>query len=145
VSTPRFRLRIVDYDQAELWCNGCSEWLPVTMEFWPSRSSFWRCRACDRERTRLYELRRLADPEYRMVNVTKSKLYRARLRGENTELLEAELRERRERYAASQRRRRDAARRAYKREWMRRKRAELLTPAVITAFQSDDDPIAMAS
>ncbi len=91
----RRRVRIVDYDRAELFCYGCHEFYPLTMEFWPCRSSFSRCRACDRERSRLFEARRRFNPEYRAQQIVKSRNYRAYLRREYPELLDVEKRERR--------------------------------------------------
>ena len=80
----RRRIRIVGagYGSAESYCYGCHEWYPVTLEFFPNRDSVSRCRACDRERSRLYAARQQFDPAWREKQIRKSAAYRAYLRGE---------------------------------------------------------------
>lgn len=128
---PRFRLRITDDDDVELWCHGCQQWVPVSIEFWPARDRFWRCRTCEAERSRVYQARARFDPENRLKNITKSRRYRAYLRGIDPALLDVEAAIRREGLAGEARARRanespekKAAVRAYKAEWQRNKRAE---------------------
>ncbi len=131
MSGPRMRCRIVNYDEAELYCNGCREWYPMTLEFWV-RDKMSRCRACDRERARLYEARRRLDPEHRLRDINKSRRYRAYLAGVEPELVEVNEREWREQYNAKQRERRAAVdrqataaerKRARNRAWMAAARA----------------------
>lgn len=104
--THRRRMRIVGYDQAEAFCYGCHDWYPITLEFWPSRTHFGSCRACDRERSRLYETRRRLDPEHRLRQIQKSRDYRAYLAAHAPELVAVEKREQRFAYNAEQNRRR---------------------------------------
>lgn len=125
---PRVRLRITADHDAELYCWGCHEWLALTVEFWPA-PQFWRCRACESDRSRLYAARHRFDPDWRHKQLTKSRRYRAYIKGLEPAIAEAEAAERREREAArlrSIRTRTEAARstREYKREWQRTYRAE---------------------
>lgn len=106
-TAPRFRIRIEGYDEAEKFCYGCREWLPLTLEFWSSRIEFWRCRACNAERSRLREARKLLDPAGRLANVEKSRRYREYLKAHNLESAHESLR--RERYNDRQRIRRQNA------------------------------------
>jgi hypothetical protein len=128
---PRFRLRLTEDDDVELYCYGCQQWLPVSIAFWPARDRFWRCLTCEAERSRVYQARRRFDPEGRMKNIIKSRLYRAYLQGIDPALLDVEKAIRREELAGAARVRRadasdenKAVTRAYKADWQRRKRAE---------------------
>ena len=100
------------------------------MEFWTHRNSFVTCRACDRERSRLYAVRRSFDPAYREKQILKSDRYRTFLRGVHPDLIEVEARLRRQRINERQNinRAKDdeekaARKRAYNRAWMRQYRA----------------------
>lgn len=132
--TPRFRIRLTEDDIPELYCHGCQEWWPVTIECWPSRTSFWRCRACEAERSRLYQARKRLDPEGYIQNINKSRRYRAYLRDEEPELLPAVDAEKREREAAAARWRRSEKRRSYNRDWMRRNRARKRAAALSALY-----------
>lgn len=80
---PRFRLRIATYDDPELYCHGCQDFYPVTLEFWHSKTDFSRCRGCENERKRLHQAKRLLDPEGRIKNIEKSRRYREYLKANN--------------------------------------------------------------
>lgn len=127
MTPPRMRLRIGATDDAELYCWGCHEWLPVSIQFWPARDKLWRCRACESDRQRLYQARKAFDPEWRQKQLTKSARYRAYILGIDPALVEAERAERRERLAAKARGDRSHAasvsrQRAYKAAWKRERR-----------------------
>lgn len=126
---PRFRVRISRENDPELYCGNCRSWLPISVEFWPARDRLSRCRACEAERSRLYQARRAFDPEFRLKQYMKSLAYRAYLKGVAPELLAVEATLRRE--AANRRARIGAARRAgkagspeYNRAWMAARRSE---------------------
>lgn len=126
---PRFRVRLSDDDEPELWCGGCNEWLPISIEFWPARDRFWHCRACEAERSRLYQAQRAFDPEHRMKNIRKSRRYRAYLMGIDPALLDIDEAVHREGLALEARAKRARAasteqRLSYKAAWKRDKRAE---------------------
>lgn len=122
---PRFRLRIGEDETPETYCAGCREWWPVTIEYWPTRSSFHECRACANERARLYQVKRRLDPENRLKDLNKSRRYRAYLNNVEPELLSAVETERRSkamREQAERRTERAGLPRIRNREYMRAQR-----------------------
>lgn len=93
--------------------DGCSEWFPLDVEFWPVKGRGLRvCRACDRERNRLRQAER------RRQNPGVAVEYNRRHRAENREAYNAKRQRRR-----LERRATDPAyverQRTYQREWMR--------------------------
>jgi ribosomal protein L35 len=99
-------------------CEGCLDWFPIDVEFWPRGRGLRHCRVCEREKTtlRMRELR--GDPVVRESQQAQHlTYYRA-----NREWILAKRRE-----THRLRRLNDAAylerQRAYQREYMRRKRA----------------------
>jgi hypothetical protein len=122
-------LRITRDHDAELYCYGCRDWLPITAEFWPT-PRFWRCKACESDRSKLYQARRAFDPEWRAMQIRKSIRYRAYIAGLDPTIAAAEAAERRELEAARQRATRanteaERGTRAYKAAWQRVRRAEI--------------------
>jgi uncharacterized protein (DUF983 family) len=88
------RLRADLIDGPTLRCAHCGEWWPITSEFW--RLNAWdRCTACTRERSRLYQALRRRDPAFRVLQVQKTRRYRAFVAREFPGLLAAYDRERR--------------------------------------------------
>lgn len=107
------RLRYDLTDGPELRCPHCGDWLPLTMEFWEAQRNEWHmCRACKRERSRLYALLRGRDAEYRTKRADYARRYRAWLKATAPEYLPAYDRERRLRQRLEQRKRQAAKREA---------------------------------
>lgn len=77
---PRFRVRISDTDDPELYCYGCQDWLPISLEYWPFKNTFWRCRSCENDRMKLYHAMKMMDPAFRFENAMKSARYREYVR-----------------------------------------------------------------
>lgn len=124
----RKRIRIVEFDKAELYCYGCHEWYALTAEFWvPTHLD--RCRACGNERSKLHQALRRHDPAFRLMEINKGRRYRAYIARTEPVLLEAYDRERRLTKNVAQKVRREAeranAKRTRNREWMRQKRARV--------------------
>jgi hypothetical protein len=100
----QLRLRYSMTDGPELRCPHCGDWLPITVEFWEVHRNEWHmCRACKRERSRLYALLRGRDAEYRTARADYSRRYRAWLKATAPGYLEAYDRERRKRNREAQR------------------------------------------
>lgn len=91
---PQFRLRLSLIDGPELRCAHCGEWWAITPEFW-APNQWDRCRACSRERARLYEALRRRDPAFRAAGVERNRRYRKWVREHAPGYLEAYDRERR--------------------------------------------------
>jgi hypothetical protein len=90
------RLRYSVTDGPELRCAHCGEWWAITPEFWPVRN--WsQCRACIRERNRLYQEIRRRDPAFREAEGRRAKRYRLWVSRTHPQYLSAYDRERLER------------------------------------------------
>jgi hypothetical protein len=103
------RLRYHLIDGPELRCPHCGDWLPLTMEFWEAQRNEWHmCRACKRERARLYALLRSRDAEYRTKRADYARRYRAWLQKTAPEYVAAYERERKQQNRVAQRKRQAA-------------------------------------
>jgi hypothetical protein len=91
-----FRLRLSLIDGPELRCPHCSEWWPITTEFW-EKNEWHMCLSCKREKSRLYARLRQRDAEFRTKKAAASRRYRAWLKATAPEYVAAYDRERKAR------------------------------------------------
>ena len=61
-------------------CDACSEWWPLTPEFWYARRSLRVCAACDRLRHAMTERQRRRDPAVRQAGNERQRVYRTEAR-----------------------------------------------------------------
>lgn len=136
-------------DEFEAKCDYCLEWWPLTAEFWDTHHGFRRCYTCIKEQKAEYERRIRQDPEVRARHKAVSDANRAAKKAADPEYAKAaqhawyvrnaerERAKRRARYAAQKAARGEQVRhygppvdlkaehrRARKREWNRKNRAE---------------------
>jgi hypothetical protein len=100
-------------------CEACLEWWPLDLEFWYPRRSLRHCRDCERTKTRLRLAKLREDPAVRAQYVADNRAYYEYAR----DAINAKRREQRRirrlldpEYAER--------RRAYQREWKRRRREQ---------------------
>jgi hypothetical protein len=96
VSEHRLRLRYSLIDGAELRCPHCGTWWQITPEHW-EKNEWHMCLPCKRERAKLHAKLRYRDAQYRADKAGRSRRYRAWLKENCPQYLQAYDRERKER------------------------------------------------
>jgi len=94
--TDPFRLRLPLGEEPELRCPHCGEWWAISTEFWEP-NEWHMCRACKRERAKLYQRLRQRDKDYAKAKADASRRYRVWLARTCPQYLPAYERERKAR------------------------------------------------